>query len=242
MVSGDVVMELLPEMLDDVVIQRVRRQKVQHDASAERLVTLLDAACHTDEVVIQHQINTPRAPLSTAQVVQELSKDLSGLLLGNAVNDAPRACVQHTEDVPFNVLPRREHHGLLPALEIGRPNLRGQMKVAFVPVEYLLLKRGAGDKFLTVFQYLSSPASRNAKSRPRPSTPTPPTALEPKHVSAGELHAGVGLHSKRQQLQRPVHSVPVVLLWNVIQITQQAGSSTCGVSLEGYPRNPVEPR
>ena len=63
-VSRDVVVQFLPETLDDVVIRRVRRQEVQHDTPTERLKTLLDAACLMDDVVVEHQMDTLRASVS----------------------------------------------------------------------------------------------------------------------------------------------------------------------------------
>ena len=49
-ISRDVVVQLFPETLDDVVVRRVRRQEVQHDTSTERFKALLDTPGLVDDV------------------------------------------------------------------------------------------------------------------------------------------------------------------------------------------------
>ena len=95
-------------------------------------------------------MDTSRAPVRAAQEVEELAEDLCVLVLGDAVNNAPGSRIQRAEDIAFDVLSGGEHNGLLPTLEIGRSNLRIEVKVGFVLVEHLIFGRRLGDEFVYV--------------------------------------------------------------------------------------------
>ena len=59
-ISGDVVVELLPQSLDDVVIRGVGWKKMQHDAPAQFFERLRHNVRLVDDVVIEHEMDAFR--------------------------------------------------------------------------------------------------------------------------------------------------------------------------------------
>ena len=55
---------------------------MQHDASIERFEALPDAVCLVNDVIVEHQLDTSRAPVRATQEVEELAEDLCILVLG----------------------------------------------------------------------------------------------------------------------------------------------------------------
>ena len=79
------------------------------------------------------------SPVSAAEEVQKLREDLGVLSFGHSVDDSPGARIERPKDVALDVLARRQHDRLLPALQVRRPDLRIQMNVRFVLIEHFLL-------------------------------------------------------------------------------------------------------
>ena len=143
MVSRDVIMELLPESLDDVVVRRVRRQEVQHDAPGELGELCGHHFCLVDDVVVEHQMDALRTPITAAQVEQELDEHFGGLVLADAVDDGAGVGIEGSEDVAFDVLAGRQDHRLLPGFQVSRPDLRIDMDIGLVLIEDFLFGRRA---------------------------------------------------------------------------------------------------
>ena len=56
MISGDGVIHLFTQALDDIVIGRVRRREMQHEAPVGRFKIVLDHLRFVDDVVVQYQM------------------------------------------------------------------------------------------------------------------------------------------------------------------------------------------
>ena len=173
-ISGDVVVELLPQSLDDVVIGRVRREEVKHDSPAEGLELTLHTMRLVDDVVVEHQVNAAGAPVTSRQESQELNEELSGLALGHAVDDAAVMRIERAEEVALDVLTWGEHDTLLPGLHVSGPDLRVEVNVGLVLVEDLVAGRRVARQFLYVLQRLASSRDRNPQPRTRSPAATSP--------------------------------------------------------------------
>ena len=163
-----------------------------------------------------------RSSVSVAEELEELGEHRRVLVLRHTVDDSPGAGVERTEDVALDVLPRGQHERLVSRFQVRRTYLRIEMNVCLVLVEHLVLGRGLRDEFLYLVQRLAPSSHWNTQPRTRPSTSTAPGSQQLIEVTARQLHLGVGEQLTRQHLQRPVRPVPAVVVWNPIEVAQQA--------------------
>ena len=57
MISANVVMELFPKTFDEVVLRRIWRQKMQHDASTEQFEFVSHTQLLVNDVVVEHHMS-----------------------------------------------------------------------------------------------------------------------------------------------------------------------------------------
>src|SRR6266568_5395425 len=107
-VAGNVVVELLPEPLDDVRLRRVGRQEVKHDAPAEPGQVAQRLPRLVDDEVVEDEVDAPGAPVRTAQRVDQGEEELGVLPLGDGVDNLAAPGVERAGHVAFHVLTGRE--------------------------------------------------------------------------------------------------------------------------------------
>ncbi len=120
-VARDVVVKLLPQPLDDVIVGRIGRQEVEHDARSECFELPDNAVRFVNTVIVEHEMDPPRSPVSAAEEVQKLREYLGVLSFGYTVDDSPGTGIERSKDVALDVLSRCQHNRLLPALQVRRP-------------------------------------------------------------------------------------------------------------------------
>jgi len=79
MVSGDIVMEILPDPLDLVRLGAVRRQEVQLELVTELTQDCLHAGALMDNVVVEDDMDPPGAPVGDTNGTDQVQKQPAGL-------------------------------------------------------------------------------------------------------------------------------------------------------------------
>ena len=73
-VTRDMVMKLLPQPLNDVVVRRIGRQEVEHDALPQCLELTDNATRLVNDVIVEHEMEPLRSSVSVAEELEELGE------------------------------------------------------------------------------------------------------------------------------------------------------------------------
>ncbi len=107
-VAGNVVVELLPEPLDDVRLRRVGRQEVKHDAPAEPGQVPQRPPRLVDDEIIENEVDVPGTPVRAAQRIDQGEEELRVLPLGDGVDNLAAPGVQRAGHIALHVLAGRD--------------------------------------------------------------------------------------------------------------------------------------
>ena len=95
MIAGHIVVKIAPEPFNPVGVRAVRREEMQHDASAQAAKHHLDALAPMDAIVVADQVNPPRAWIRRVdQMPQQLDEQCRVLSLRLDEVNRALACIQ----------------------------------------------------------------------------------------------------------------------------------------------------
>ncbi len=220
-VSGDMVVELLPEALDHVRLRRVRRQEVEYDTAAEPGQVAERPSRFVNDEVVEDEVDALGAPVGTADRIDQGEEEVGVLPLGDDVDDLAAPGVQRAGHVPLHVLARGENDELLAPAYVREADPRVEVDVGLVHVDDLVLGVGAVHEVIDFVQDSTPATHRDSQANPRP---TPANQVREQHVpdvAWAQAHAGVERQLDREQLQRPGRPLPAAVLRRAVDVADE---------------------
>jgi hypothetical protein len=131
-VSGDVVVELLPEPFDDVRLRRVRREEVEHDAPAELRQVAPRPPRLVDDEVVEDEVDALGTPVGAAEGIDQGEEEIGVLPFSDDVDALSAPGVERADHVPLHVLAGHENDELLAAAHVRAADARVGVDVDLV--------------------------------------------------------------------------------------------------------------
>lgn len=103
-VSGDMIMHLLPQAFDGVVVRRIGRQKVKHDAPRQEGEIAIYDLRFVSDIVVRYHMQPSGSAISAVQVLHEFEERPRRLVGDEPGNNATSADIERLEHVAFDVL------------------------------------------------------------------------------------------------------------------------------------------
>jgi len=210
MVACDVRVHVEPDPLDAIVIGTVGRKEMQDDAIAERFEDASRRVTLVDAVVVEHEMNAPRAAITTSEMKEQLAEEFARLRVVADDVKAPSDHVERAGEIVFLIFAGRHDAPLLTAEHPVATDLRIQMDVDFVDVEHGLALRRVLFETTNLAQntLLSLARPRTQYDRLRRTEPRAELMQRATHRTDGDAFESFALERETQKLARPRRSLP----------------------------------
>src|SRR5688572_9807527 len=219
MVSGDVGVQVPPQLLDLVLVRAERWKEVKLQPSLVAFECRARQLARVDAVVVQHQVDLPLASVASHQSVNHLDEQLAALAYTVDPYDAAGVSVQRSGDVPLLVLSGSAHPLLTPTHHPVRAGPWVEVDINLILVEERLSRSEALNQRANPSK-AALPAAcgpRALHEQLRPSPPGAESSQPPRHRRPTHPHLRVHSQLTRQQLARPSRSSPSEVPRNTVE-------------------------
>lgn len=222
-VPSDVVVKLFPQMLDQVVFRRVRRQEMTLEYPAESAQGDLSLPARVDDVVVEDEVDPFGLRIDFAQFLEQLDEELAVLPRCSDVDDLSGLRVQGASHVLFLVDSGSDHYLLRSWKHPVTTDLGVQVYVDLIDVDGDLGARKIFDQTLNSAYPPRFPGFGDGRLDDGPWT-TPARVQGSQHASncsAGDDDPGLLCQHQSEELLRPGRTDVAEVLWKVAQDLDQ---------------------